>query len=286
MEKISPKNIAWVGTRTPHFEAMIKFLKDVMGLKLISKTDDFADFNFPGGDKFEIFRDDSSFNPHFTTGPVTEFLVEDVGATQRAMEAMGIKFFGQPSSSGGYSWSHFTAPDGNIYGLASGNYSPVAESFESAKGDYLIATDKSKLDFQVIHSFLSASYWAPKRRMEIIIKSVEHSLCFGVYLLKQNDPATSPVSFKMNSALKQVGFARVITDFATFAYLADVFIIEEHRGKGLSKWLMESISHHPALQGFRRWVLATRDAHGLYEQFGYGPLLWPNRWMEKFDSSA
>lgn len=126
-------------------------------------------------------------------------------------------------------------------------------AYEVKKDDFLISTDKTLLDIGVIHSYLSKeSYWAMNIPREVVVKSVAHSLCFGVY----HDG-------------KQIGFARLITDQATFAYLADVFILEDHRGKGLSKWLMHSIHAHPELQGLRRWVLGTKDAHGLYEQFGW-----------------
>lgn len=126
-------------------------------------------------------------------------------------------------------------------------------AYEVKKDDFLISTDKTLLDIGVIHSYLSKeSYWAMNIPREVVEKSVAHSLCFGVY----HDG-------------KQIGFARLITDQATFAYLADVFILEDHRGKGLSKWLMHSIHVHPELQGLRRWVLGTKDAHGLYEQFGW-----------------
>jgi GNAT superfamily N-acetyltransferase len=118
------------------------------------------------------------------------------------------------------------------------------------------------MDMDVIHSFLTRSYWAEGISKEIIRKSVEGALCFGVF---END--------------KQVGFARMITDKATFAYLADVFIIEEFRGLGLSKWLMEVILAHPDLQGLRRMMLATRDAHELYKKFGFTPLNNVDRWM-------
>lgn len=147
---------------------------------------------------------------------------------------------------------------------------------EATWENYRISTDKSQLNIPVIQHFLSASYWAAKRPPEKVIASIDHSICFGVYLI---------LSGSEEANRQQVGFARVISDQATFAYLADVFIVEEHRGKGLSKWLMETIHAHPALQGLRRWILATRDAHGLYEQYGYQPLLHPGRWMEKFDAS-
>jgi N-acetylglutamate synthase-like GNAT family acetyltransferase len=131
------------------------------------------------------------------------------------------------------------------------------------KDGFFISTEKEKMDIDVIHSFLTRSYWAKGIPKEIIKKSVEGSICFGVF---END--------------KQVGFARMVTDKATFAYLADVFIIEEYRGLGLSKWLMEVIMSHPDLQGLRRIMLATRDAHGLYKKFGFTPLINVDRWMQ------
>jgi N-acetylglutamate synthase-like GNAT family acetyltransferase len=134
------------------------------------------------------------------------------------------------------------------------------------KDGFTISTDKEKLDIDVIHSFLNGTYWAEGISKEIIRRSIEGSLCFGVF---END--------------KQVGFARMITDKATFAYLADVFIIEEYRGRGLSKWLMEVIMSHPDLKGLRRMILATKDAHGLYRQFGFTPLINVDRWMHILD---
>ena len=129
---------------------------------------------------------------------------------------------------------------------------------------YRISTDKKHLDFEVIYDFISGSYWAsgiPKHTLE---KAISNSFCFGVY--DRHDC--------------QVGFARLITDKATFAYLADVFIVENHRGKGLAKWLVESIVSHPDLQGLRRVVLATRDAHGLYAQYGFQPIENPEILMQ------
>jgi GNAT superfamily N-acetyltransferase len=126
------------------------------------------------------------------------------------------------------------------------------EMFEVHRGKYRISTDKKCLNIATVHRFLSASYWSPNVSRETVELSIEHSLAFGVYLEGE-----------------QVGFARVITDRATFAYLADVFIVEPHRGKGLGKWLVEAILAHPELQGLRRWMLRTRDAHSLYEQFGF-----------------
>jgi GNAT superfamily N-acetyltransferase len=135
------------------------------------------------------------------------------------------------------------------------------------RGEYLITTDRSRLDVDLIHSFLSTqTYWAVGRSVEVVKRSIDNSFCFGIY-----------------RANEQVGFARLVTDFGTFAWLADVFVIPEHRGRGLAKWLMEVILAHPELQGFRRWVLATKDAHNLYEQFGFIPLHRPERWMERPD---
>ena len=130
--------------------------------------------------------------------------------------------------------------------------------------DYCVSTDKSKLDLPLIHTFLSTqAYWSLNIPFTTVKRSIENSFCFGVY---QGD--------------RQVGFARVITDFATIAYLGDVFILPEHRGKGLSKLLAGEIMTHPDLQGLRRWILLTSDAHGLYRQFGWKPIAAPDRYME------
>src|SRR6187401_2624042 len=133
---------------------------------------------------------------------------------------------------------------------------------KNLKNGFTISTEKEKLDIDLIHSFLNRTYWAEGISKEIIKRSIEGSLCFGVY---ENDKQAV-------TAGRQVGFARMITDKATFAYLADVFIIEEYRGRGLSKWLMEVIMSHPDLQGLRRMMLATRDAHELYKKFGFTSL--------------
>ncbi|MCP1383376.1 GNAT family N-acetyltransferase [Runella salmonicolor] len=137
---------------------------------------------------------------------------------------------------------------------------------EFQKEAFLISTQKSKLDLDLIHDYLSKrSYWAENIPRDIVERSIQNSLSFGVYYHE-----------------KQIGFARVISDFATYGYLADVFIIETYRGQGLSKWLMECIFNQiPELQGFRKWSLATADAHGLYEQFGFTTLARPERMMEK-----
>ena len=135
---------------------------------------------------------------------------------------------------------------------------------ESRHGEFVVSTDRARLDLDVIHTFLTNSYWAKGIPRERVALSIEHSVCFGVY----------------DGSGAQVGFARVITDFATYAYIADVFVLESHRGHGLGKALMASISQHPALQGFRRWSLSTRDAHALYAQFGFTLLKFPDRYME------
>ena len=135
---------------------------------------------------------------------------------------------------------------------------------EWKQGEYTISTDRARIDLKTVHSFLTESYWAAGVPLEIVKRSIENSLPFGLY---DND--------------RQIGFARVITDYATFAYLADVFVLEDARGAGLGKWLVAVIDSHPELQGLRRWMLATRDAHGLYRAVGFEILKQPDRWMEK-----
>jgi GNAT superfamily N-acetyltransferase len=136
--------------------------------------------------------------------------------------------------------------------------------------EFEISTDKSRLDLEMIHRFLSEkSYWAKNRTLEQTKTAIENSICFGLY-----------------EERRQIGFARVVTDKATFAYLGDVFVLDEFRGEGLGKWLMETVISHPEIQGLRRWVLATRDAHGLYEQFGFTELKFPDRWMERAAEDA
>lgn len=133
-----------------------------------------------------------------------------------------------------------------------------------------IDQNKERLDIDMIDQFLrDESYWARERTIEQTRTAIENSICFGIY-----------------DGDRQIGFARVVSDKATFAYLGDVFIIEEYRGRGLSKMLMQAIIEHPELQGLRRWVLATRDAHGLYEQFEFASLRHPERWMEKTAPNA
>lgn len=131
------------------------------------------------------------------------------------------------------------------------------------RGEFMITTDRTRLNQDLIHEFLFQSYWAEGIPPETVARSIRNSLCFGLL-----------------EGSRQIGFARVVTDYATFAYLADVFILEGYRGRGLAKFLMESIVKHPRLQGLRRWLLATRDAHSLYEKFGFIPLARPDRFME------
>jgi len=131
---------------------------------------------------------------------------------------------------------------------------------------FYISTDDNKLNVSLIHDWLSnQSYWAKGRSRELVERTIRHSLCFGVY----------------DTDHQQVGFARVVTDFTVYAYILDLFIIESRRGLGLSKMLMEEIMNHPELQLISKWALATRDAHGLYAQFGFCPVASPERLMEK-----
>ena len=136
---------------------------------------------------------------------------------------------------------------------------------EFRRDAFLISTDPGRLDLDVIHGFLTNCYWAKGIPREVVARSNEHSLCFGVY----------------DGSGVQVGFARVISDFSTVAYIGDVFVLESHCGRGLGKWLMECIAQHPALQNLRRWMLTTRDAHGLYSQVGFTPVKFPERYMER-----
>lgn len=138
------------------------------------------------------------------------------------------------------------------------------------KNNFFISTDKNKLDVTYIHNYLcNESYWAKNIPIAIVKKSIDGSLCFGLYK-KDEDK---------NVFNRQIGFARVVTDYATFGYLADVFVDEKFRNQGLAKWMMEEIMKHKNLQGLRRWMLATRDAHTLYAQFGFLPLDKPERIM-------
>lgn len=130
----------------------------------------------------------------------------------------------------------------------------TAPVFQVEREGYAISTDPARLNFAVIHGFLRESYWSPGIPRDVVERAAQNSLCFGVYC-----------------GTEQVGYCRIITDYTTFAYLADVFILPEHRGRGLSKWMVATIKGHPSLQGIRRWLLFTADAHGLYAQFGFAP---------------
>ena len=134
---------------------------------------------------------------------------------------------------------------------------------------FTLSTDPARLDLDMIHGFLSTCYWSRGIPRELLERSLRHSLPFGVYHAKE-----------------QVAFARVVTDFATVAYVGDVFVLEPWRGRGFSRWMMECMLAHPELQGFRRWFLLTRDAHGLYAKLGFTPLAAPDRWMEKWTPDA
>lgn len=129
-------------------------------------------------------------------------------------------------------------------------------------GHYEISTDRTRLNIDLIHRFLASTYWAKDIPREIVERSIRNSLCFGAY-----------------SGPEQVGFARVITDFASMGYLADLFVVPEHRGRGISKLIMRAVLDHPQLQGLRRLLLATKDAHGLYARFGFQPLAHPEDFM-------
>jgi len=137
-------------------------------------------------------------------------------------------------------------------------------SHEWRRDGYTISTDRGLLDLTAIHGYLSRSYWAAEIPIELVRRSLEHSVCFGIY----HDG-------------RQVGFGRVITDLATFGYIGDVYVLEEYRGRGLSKWLMECVEAHPDLQGFRRWMLVTRDAHELYRRYGFETPARPESYMER-----
>lgn len=146
----------------------------------------------------------------------------------------------------------------------------MSKTKEWQRSEFTISTERERLQIDVIHKFLSEeSYWAKERTLGQTTTAIKNSLPFGVY-----------------KGENLIGFARVVTDYATFAYVGDVFILDEFRGRGLSLWLMDVIVGHPELQNFRRWVLATKDAHSLYEKFGFTALKFPTRWMEKTASNA
>jgi GNAT superfamily N-acetyltransferase len=132
---------------------------------------------------------------------------------------------------------------------------------------YVRSDNRARLDFAAVHAALAASYWSPGVARETVERAAAGSLAFGLY---------APTG-------EQVGYARVVTDRATFAYLADVYVLDAHRGRGLGRWLVEGVLAHPDLQGLRRWMLATRDAHGLYARLGFTPLPHPERFMQRTD---
>jgi GNAT superfamily N-acetyltransferase len=134
---------------------------------------------------------------------------------------------------------------------------------EFRKGEFTVSTDRELIDLDVVHGFLTECYWAKGIPRGVVARSIENSLCFGLY-----------------AEGKQVGFARIVSDYATYAYIGDVFVLESFRRRGLGKWLMECVMQHPRLQGLRRWSLVTSDAHELYAQFGFAPLKKPENYME------
>lgn len=136
-------------------------------------------------------------------------------------------------------------------------------SFERTRDSFLITTDARRFDIDAIHAYLARSYWAEAIPRETVVRAIAGSLCFGLF-----------------DGARQIGFARTVTDRATFAYLADVYVLEEYRGRGLGKWLTQTVLAHPELQGLRRWMLVTRDAHGLYASFGFTPPANPGGYME------
>lgn len=139
----------------------------------------------------------------------------------------------------------------------------MPQIFETKKDNFTISTDPARLDLDAICDLLTRAYWASGRPRERTERAVANSLVFGLF-----------------DGDKQIGLARVVTDYAVFAYLCDVFIHEDYRAHGLGKWLIETVMNHPDLQGLRRWTLATRDAHGLYRQFGWDTMQNPEKWME------
>lgn len=139
------------------------------------------------------------------------------------------------------------------------------EPREWVRGEFVISTDRDRLDLDAVHDYISTSYWAAGMPRHVLERAVENSLIFGIY-----------------DGERQAGFARAITDLATYAYLSDVFVLEPYRGRGLSKWLMECVLEHPDLQGLRRFALFTRDAQGLYARYGFGPPRGASTYMERW----
>ena len=134
-----------------------------------------------------------------------------------------------------------------------------------SNGGFRLTADRARIDVDAVHGFLTRSFWAAGISRELVAVSIEHSLCFGVF-----------------EDVRQVAFARVVTDYSTYAYLCDVFVLEEYRGRGLGEWMIAFVMRHPGLQGLRRFQLVTRDAHGLYRRFGFTEPTNPERYMEIF----
>ena len=146
----------------------------------------------------------------------------------------------------------------------------MSDPIEWRRDEFVVSTDATKLDLDVVHHWLSeSSYWVPGIPFDIVRRGIEGSLNFGLYA---------------DRAARTIGLVRIITDYATFAYVCDVFVLDEFRGRGLGVWLMECVAAHPRLQGLRRWMLGTKDAHTLYEKTGFRPVAAPDRWMEKVDA--
>ena len=141
--------------------------------------------------------------------------------------------------------------------------SPTA--WEQRRGEYTVTSDPDRLDMDVVHGYLSRAYWCEEIPRATLERALRHSLCFSLF-----------------EGERQIGLVRVITDYTTFAYLCDVFVLESHQGKGLGTWMMQCVMQHPELQGLRRWHLTTRDAHALYRKVGFVPLSKPERHMEVF----
>ena len=240
------------------------------GCELIVDAPHYARFKAPKGE--------STFSVHKTDAPTAEshvvvyFEVGDLDARVTELKAAGVAFDSDPVDQ---SWlwreAYLRDPFGNVlclYHAGRNRLDPpwrVRHERDTAVFDdgFVVSTDRSRLDLDVIHGFLSRTYWSPGIPRTVVERAIEHSLCFGVY-----------------GEAGQVGFARVITDKATFACLSDVFVVESHRGRGLSKRLMAVIMAHPELQGLRRFLLITRDAHGLYTQFGFRETATPASVME------
>jgi GNAT superfamily N-acetyltransferase len=146
----------------------------------------------------------------------------------------------------------------------------AGDHVEWRRGDYSVSTDPGSIDVDLTHGFLTGSYWAGGISREVVERSIAGSIPFGLY---RDGPGTR----------EQIGFARVVSDRATFAWIGDVFVVGSRRGEGLGVWLIECVVSHPDLQGLRRWMLATRDAHGLYQKLGFRELADPARLMERVE---